>query len=608
LLIFLEKVKKNNIKPIAIAVAILVLIVVGAFAYTYTAPKTTTPVTTTMATKTAPAIPEPTTLRVASWAEAASLDPASAISGALYTVSRNTYESLLMFKGSSVEDYDPVLATSWTFSPDGKVYTFTLRQGVKFQDGTPFNASAVKFSYERAIGVNKGPAAYLKVIDKIDVIDNYQVRFTLKNASALFPKHLAGLYGWQIVSPSAVQAHATADDRWAEKWLLDHSVGTGPYVIKEWVRQDHILLEQFPSYWKGWKPGQIQRIMLKLVSQASSQRQLLEKGDVDIAENLLTEDQIAMQNVTGVTNFTPKMYASLWQIQFDTTRPPLSDAQVRRALLYALDPSAFVKLASGIARPATSPLPSFMLPYYTNQNAYATDTNNAAKLLDGAGWKMGSDGFRSKDGQRLTLVYHCAAGDEFRRKIGEEMKSQWQKIGVEVTVAPEVEAITYGRLLKGDKVAHLYILGGYGYSDPFLYLSDNVYTRAFPYNNMGHYSNPTVDNLLDQLSSTTDIQQRTNIARQLQRIVMADDPAGIYILEAPETYSRFQRDWVQGRVYNPAYWRALNGYDMWKGYPSQGTPISAQSIGVQSVSPDLLAAYHPKTTRFLRLTISAFAH
>lgn len=593
-MILLDKTKKNNTKPIAIAIAVLVLIVVGAFAYTYTAPKPVTPVTTavttaaktavTTAAKTTRLVPDPTTLNVASWAEAGSLDPANQVTGGIYTVNRNVYEGLLMFDGSSVNDYVPVLATSWTFSPDGKMYTFNLRQGVKFQDGTPFNASAVKFAYERVVGVNKVPGTYFSGIDRIDVVNNYQVTFYLKDASAIFPKHLAAIYGWQMVSPSAVRAHATPDDKWAENWLLDHSAGTGPYVVREWVRQDHVTLEQFKDYWKGWKPGQIQRAILKLVTQASTQRQLLEKGDVDIAENLIIQDQQALQNVTGIVNFTPKLYPSLWQIQFDTSRPPLQDVQVRQALLYATDLTAFVKLVGGVARPGTSPLPSFLSPYYTGDYAYRTNTNNATKLLDAAGWKMGTDGFRYKDGQKLSIVYHCDAGDEFRRMVGEEMKSQWQKIGIDLTVAPEVQTVTYGRLIKGEKVANMYILGGYGYSDPYVYLVDNVYSTKFPYNNMAHYQNPTVDNLLDKLQSTTDVQQRVAISRQLQRILMVDDPAGIYFMEAPETYSRFQRDWVQGRVYNPAYWRALNMYDMWKGYPSQGTPVTVQPSVVQSAS------------------------
>lgn len=555
---------KNVIIGIILAVAVLG---VASGAYFLSTPSPPTKPTVTTPTVTKPAVPEQTTLRIGSYFEPLSLDPVHSVSGALWCVTRNVYEGLLKYKGTGTEEYDPLLATSWTMSSDAKVFTFNLRQNVKFHDGTMMNAEAVKFSFERLIGTKRAPSVYFKGIDKIDVVSEYVIRFTLKEPSGVFLKDLASLSGWVIMSPTAVKANAKSDDPWAEKWLLENSAGTGPYKIAEWVRENRVVLTKFDGYWGGWKPGQIERVVMQLIREAASQRMLLEKGDIDIAENLSMEDQEILKKMKGITDMTPTEFASSFVVLFDVTRPPFDDVIVRRAVSYATDYETYVKLVLGVGKPGASPIPQFMKLYWTGKYGYKYDPKKAAELLDEAGWKLGSDGFRYKGGNKFAISYLYSTGDEFRRKVGEQLKNDFLKVGISVDIIAEPVTVTTGRLLKGEKPAHIYIQGLYGYGDPTGYLLPVYLQVAFPSWNLGNYKNAKVEELVPKLIATADVQERIKICDELQRILCWEDPASIYLLELPEIYSRLVRDWVQGRVYNPAYWRALNIYDMWKGYP-----------------------------------------
>jgi peptide/nickel transport system substrate-binding protein len=543
-------------------------------AYYLTQPSPSPPPATTAATtatsqatsQARPPIPEPTTLRIAAIFEPVSLDPANSVSGALWTVVRNTYEGLLRFKGSGFDEVEPFLATSWTISPDGKAYTFKLREGVEFQDGTPFNAEAVKFGFERVIGVNRTPAVYWKGIDKIEVLGDYEIRFTLKQPSALILKDFATLWGWQIVSPTAVKQHATSDDKWAEKWLLENSAGTGPYKIVEWVREDRVVLDKFDGYWGGWKPGQIDRVVMKLIREATTQRLLLEGGDIDIAECITLDDEKILETTPGIRVDIPDTYSNMWVVLFDANRPPFDDARVRRAISYAVNYDAYPELWLGKAKRGSSPIPSFMEHYYTPKYSYTYDLNKASQILDDVGWKLGSDGFRSKDGTKFVLTYGYSTGEEPKRRIGEQLKSDLFKAGIDVSIAPEPMSVTVGRLNKGEHPANMWTHSIYGFADYTGYMVSYYLASAFPVFNYGNYSDPRVEQLFTQSVYESNPEERIKMADELQRILTVDNPAAIFIAETPEGYGRVMRDWVQGRVYNPVYWRSNYIYAMWKGY------------------------------------------
>ena len=178
----------------------------------------------------------------------ANLDPAVANEPESAMATLAVYENLVRYKGSTTE-VEGRLAKSWEVSADGKVYTFKLYDNIKFQDGTVCDAAAVKFSLERMIKMNKGPAKILAAVDTIDAVDAVTVRFNLKYSYPAFLYELCNHMGVQIVSPKAVKDNATADDPYAAKWFAKNMVGTGPYKLEKWAVGRPISLVKNESYW-----------------------------------------------------------------------------------------------------------------------------------------------------------------------------------------------------------------------------------------------------------------------------------------------------------------------------------------------------------------------
>ena len=176
---------------------------------------------------------------------------------------QNTYDRLVAYKGSSTE-LVPSLATSWEISKDGKVYTFRLRHGVKFHDGTEFTAKDVKFSLDRMIKINKGPAwIYTQDMDlnSVKVVDDYTVQITLTHPYAAFLYTIAYV-GASIMNSTLVMKHEVNGDL-GQAWLQDHDAGSGPYIMTQWVPNVQVVLKKFGDYWHGWTGKHVSTVIIK---------------------------------------------------------------------------------------------------------------------------------------------------------------------------------------------------------------------------------------------------------------------------------------------------------------------------------------------------------
>jgi peptide/nickel transport system substrate-binding protein len=244
-----------------------------------------------------PAAPSPTRslpaaavsrpLVVAVKTEILTLDPHQNDSYDARKAQHGAYESLLEYtvKDGKV-DVGPGLAAS-VKTDDAKVWILTLQRGVRFMDGAPFNAEAVKYNFDRVRGMKQAPARRLPGIDSVETMDDSTVRITLASAQPAFSENLAVLL---MVSPSAAKAHATADDPWGAKWMSDNAVGTGPYRVENWVKGQTVTLVKNPDYWRGWNGSHVEKIILHVVKEAGTRRLLLENGDVDLAEAISVDD------------------------------------------------------------------------------------------------------------------------------------------------------------------------------------------------------------------------------------------------------------------------------------------------------------------------------
>jgi len=191
--------------------------------------------------------------------------------------------------GKWTPDIVPVLAESWSVSDDGKVYTFKLRRNVTFHDGTKFNASAVKYSFDRAKRMNQGPYGPVLGVayDSSRVVDEYTVDVTVKRASSSFLQILTHSV-CSIVSPTAVEQHGGIQDNTLNQWVNSNMVGTGPFVLERWTQGTEVVLRRNERYW-GEKPA-LNRVIIRTIKEPTTKWMNLQGGDIDIAEGLTIED------------------------------------------------------------------------------------------------------------------------------------------------------------------------------------------------------------------------------------------------------------------------------------------------------------------------------
>ncbi len=488
--------------------------------------------------------------------EPITLDPAVQYSTDAMRIVRAVYEKLLDYKPGSVTEFVPGLAETWEVSTDGMTYTFHLRQGVMFQDGTPLNADAFVYSFERLKSIGKGPSWFIVgPVDAVKAVDPYTVQFTLTDVYTDFLHRIAAGWGFYIVSPTAFQAQATSDDPWAEKWAYDHMVGTGPYKLLEWMHHDHVTLVKNDAYWQGWAGKHIERIIVREVKETTTQRLLLEKGDVDISYAMTIPDLLELKANPDIDAVIEPSFSALY-IFIHTQRAPLNDVRVRQAISYAYDYNAAVQtVLHGTGKQMQGALPSSIWGWDPNAPYYTTNLEKAKQLMAEAGYP---------DGVERTMVYTYPSGDEPKKSAGEVLKVSLANIGIKVELKGLVWAEQAAEAQNPETAPDFFSLYWWpDYADPIDYLYAMFHTSMqgeYGYN-WAYYSNPQVDEILDTATTTPDVAKRTEMYKELQKILMEEAPS-LYIFEWP--YTMGMRKWVKGFVYNPLFIGTFNVYEMYK--------------------------------------------
>ncbi len=227
------------------------------------------------------------TLVIGMSSDLATLDPAVTMDNASWKITYPCYDRLVKYKtidGKSSTEVEPMAAESWSVSADGKEWIFKLRKDMKFHDGTPVNAQAVKFSFDRVMKIHKGPADYFPTLKSVEVVDDYTVKFVMEIP---FPPFLYTLAtnAASIINPAVMKNEKNGD--LASEYLATHTMGSGAYDLKEWNSQQNIKLQAVNEYWGG-APA-LKTILIQFIKDASTQRLQLESGDIDIAENIPVE-------------------------------------------------------------------------------------------------------------------------------------------------------------------------------------------------------------------------------------------------------------------------------------------------------------------------------
>jgi len=229
-------------------------------------------------------------------AETATLDPAIIFSSDGFVFARNVYEGLVEYKPGTVE-IQPLLAESWETSDDGLTFTFNLRSGVKFHDGSDLTGEGAVAALKRIQDVNQGPASFMANVASITAPSENQVAITLKNVDYTFLGKLPKL---PIVSAAAIEANKTDADPLAKDWFASNAAGTGPYKLDTWQRNQAINLVAFEDYWREFEAGTPTAVTLRVDPEIATAMQLLESGEIDFMGAVGPDDSARAQTMEGV--------------------------------------------------------------------------------------------------------------------------------------------------------------------------------------------------------------------------------------------------------------------------------------------------------------------
>ena len=493
------------------------------------------------------------TLRAALHLEPTTLDPQGAIHATGVQINKVIFESLIQLDPGGVAR--PLLATSWETSPDGKTWTFKLHDGVKFHDGTAFDAQAVKFTLDRSVDGSAGGSsaqAFLGPFDRAEVVDRLTIRMHFKKP---YPALLDGLEtGYlAIVSPAAVKQYG--------KEFGQHPVGTGPYVFESWTRGQQVILKKNPAY--NWAPptmkhqgaGYVDQIVYRFIPEHQTRLAALEKGEVDLILRAPGPDIGRLREDKRFVVYLNMFKGAPTMFLVNAAKPPTNELVVRQAMLYAINREAVVKAVTfGVSTVAYGPLKPTIWPYWKGvEEMYRYDPAKARQMLDQAGWKPGADGVRAKDGVRLKTVV-AVKDDPQALDMLQVMQASLKQVGMELEIRPMALAASEDLARKGENGMTFMDWRG---TDPDI-LTLHYHSRNIGGWNMGWFKDPTMDKLLD------DAREEMNRAKRQK---MYED-AQKYIMEQAATFPLFnqvQPDVAAAVVKNMAF-DANNYfilYDVW---------------------------------------------
>ena len=335
----------------------------------------------------------------------------------------------------TADGYKPCLAESWDISADGKVYTFHIRKGVTFTDGTPCDAFAIKANFD-AILENRARHTWLEMmhlLEKVDAPDAHTFRIFMKAPYWPMLTELGVTRPFAIISPKAMKNGSTKDG-------VTAYVGTGPYKLTKVVTDEYAVFEANETYW-GEQP-KIKRVVVKVIPDNQTRILALEKGEIDMifGKNMIDAD--AINQYTGNDKFTVSLSdpTSTRQIVLNTTRDVLADKEVRQALQHATNKQT---ISEGIFYDLEQPADTLFaktVPYCDiDLEPYAYDVELAQSMLDEAGWVVGSDKIREKDGQKLNIDLLYNSDSVTEKAIAEYLQSEYQKIGIALNIHGEEE-------------------------------------------------------------------------------------------------------------------------------------------------------------------------
>ena len=500
----------------------------GGTASTTTATAAGTTAATTAASTTSAATPVATTppkqggtIAIAVDQEPPTLDPLASPSAITFTMTTSASESLLFM--TDQRELKPWLAESYEAAPDGMAVTFKLRQDVTFQDNTPFNATAVKWNFDRIVDPNFKTGASLSTLSgytSTDVVDDYTVKVNFKSPSAPFLNYSASPF-LVFLSPEGTQKQGTA--------VTTTPITTGPYQFTEYVAKDHAKMVRWDGYKRKapWAdhdgPGFVDSITWRFVPEAATRSTTVETGEVQVATPITSPQDITrFQSSKDVKIQKANWVGVPLSMLLNTQKAPTDDLKVRQAINQAIDKQSMINtLLAETGEEAFGYLAAAMLSVPELKTIYPFDLNKANQLLDDAGWTKSSGDIRSKDGEPLKIILNTIDYGGGADPTSEFIQGQLRLAGIDVQIKAQARAPFYEDNYNGATHATTIFLRT-GEYDAIYSLFNSKYIGANF--NWSRLNDPDLDAMLEQGRQEMDATKRKQLYVDLEKKLMAIAP------------------------------------------------------------------------------------
>jgi peptide/nickel transport system substrate-binding protein len=480
------------------------------------------------------------------------LDPNATTFTRVSRVTLHVVEPLIWQTGPG--EFVPALATDWTISEDGTEYTFTLREGVTFHDGTPFDAEAVKFTFDRIVAPETNAQTAISLIgpyESAEVLSPTEVRITL---SAPFAPFLDGVStpNLGIISPTAF------NETGAEDWGITNLVGTGPFRFVSYTPDSEIVLERYADYWGGpdvlGEQGNIQTLRFLIIPEPATRTASLETGETQFIEEVAPIDFESLEARADIVTVAELQSGSGHALMMNVRNPPMDELAVRRAIQLASDREGMTLVIwNGLGQPACGPMSEVTFCFDPAVcDMYGYDPEAAKATLEEAGWvDSDGDGVREKDGQRLVIGHYYRAESADSQAMSEYLQADLAAVGIAV----ELNGLAGGGYFDAVRQGQHHTQFWWDpFSDPdgmrILFHSSNAGGGT----NRNNYVNEEMDRLLDEAAATTDVDERLALYSQIQRKVM--DEAIMVFYNDPDTLYAYT-DRLDGVL---IFWAGQNPY------------------------------------------------
>lgn len=415
-------------------------------------------------------------------------------------------------------NYVPGLAKSWEQSEDGLTWTFKLKEGVKFHDGTPLDADSVKASFERILDPKTKAGAAVSMVSQVESISapaEYTLKIRLKEPYPVFLDYLTFSY----LAPVKVEAAKEMGDEFGRKPVM-----TGPWKVASWESGEQVVLERNPDY--DWGPSyvhegppHIRRLVFRIMPDNATRVSALQANEIQIISEV---PPINVQQLREEDRYQLYSYQQLGltaPLNFNVKKAPFDDPVVREAMSYAIDKDAIVEAAlRNLGEPACGPLPPSIDGYWSGICDYVPgyDPERARQLLSDAGWEPGQGGTLTKNGEPFEFMAYTLPEDVYSQ-TAQLVQKQLEDIGVKMNIQT-LELATLVSIVQEGK--HQAAFLGWTYSNPdilyLLYHSSQIGSGL----NLNHYNDPRLDAMLEDVRTETNEEVRTRLYRDIQKYIM----------------------------------------------------------------------------------------